>query len=285
MIAVVTVHSRYRHSSVVVRERAGRRDQGRHRRAGHRLRGLLRRRLRTGSRSSRRTPANGASTAGAAFCAPRASSSSPTSASTRYRRPRRKRRIRSATSPSAFSGSLIVCTILYVLMSAVLTGMLHYPKLNDAAPVAAALEAHPSLLWLTIPVIIGAVAGLTSVILVMMLAQSRIFYSMSRDGLLPHAFRACHPQWKTPVFSTVLTGVCAGRWRPVSDRHSWRTGVDRHADGLHHCLHRRAGIAQDSPGSAAAVPRSVALVHLPRRRDFLRRPWRSVCPEIPGCGC
>ena len=112
--------------------------------------------------------------------------------------------------PMGILGSLIVCTILYVLMSAILTGMLPYPQLMDAAPVAVALEAHPQLLWLTIPVTLGAVAGLTSVILVMMLAQSRIFYSMSRDGLLPHAFRACHPQWKTPVFSTVLTGVCAG---------------------------------------------------------------------------
>lgn len=112
--------------------------------------------------------------------------------------------------PIGILASLVICTILYVLMSGVLTGMLKYPLLNDAAPVATALEAHPQLLWLTIPVIIGAVAGLTSVILVMMLAQSRIFYSMSRDGLLPPAFRACHPEWKTPVFSTVLTGVFAG---------------------------------------------------------------------------
>jgi APA family basic amino acid/polyamine antiporter len=59
-------------------------------------------------------------------------------------------------------------------------------------------------------VVFGALAGLTSVILVMMLAQSRIFYSMSRDGLLPPRFRACHPEWRTPVFSTVLTGVGAG---------------------------------------------------------------------------
>ena len=95
-------------------------------------------------------------------------------------------------------------------MAGVLTGMLEYPKLNDAAPVAAALEAHPQLRWLSIPVIFGALAGLTSVILVMMLAQSRIFYSMSRDGLLPPRFRVCHPEWKTPVFSTVLTGVGAG---------------------------------------------------------------------------
>jgi basic amino acid/polyamine antiporter, APA family len=112
--------------------------------------------------------------------------------------------------PFGILASLIICTILYVLMSAVLTGMLEYPKLNDAAPVATALEAHPGLRWLSIPVTFGALAGLTSVILVMMLAQSRIFYSMSRDGLLPPRFRVCHPQWQTPVFSTVLTGIGAG---------------------------------------------------------------------------
>jgi APA family basic amino acid/polyamine antiporter len=112
--------------------------------------------------------------------------------------------------PIGILASLIICTVLYVLMSGVLTALLPYKDLNVAAPVAAALEAHPGLKWLSIPVVAGALAGLTSVILVMMLAQSRIFYSMSRDGLLPPAFRACHPQWKTPVFSTVLTGVCAG---------------------------------------------------------------------------
>jgi APA family basic amino acid/polyamine antiporter len=112
--------------------------------------------------------------------------------------------------PIGILGSLVICTILYVLMSAVLTGMLPYLQLNDAAPVATALEAHPQLLWLSIPVLLGAVAGLTSVILVMMLAQSRIWYSMSRDGLLPPAFRKTHPQWKTPVFSTLLTGLFAG---------------------------------------------------------------------------
>jgi len=111
--------------------------------------------------------------------------------------------------PYGILASLIVCTILYVLMSGVLTGMLPYPKLNDAAPVATALEAFPQLLWLTRPVIIGALAGLTSVILVMMLAQSRIFYSMSRDGLIPPAFSSCHPVRKTPVFSTMVTGIFA----------------------------------------------------------------------------
>jgi APA family basic amino acid/polyamine antiporter len=105
--------------------------------------------------------------------------------------------------------SLVICTVLYVAMSAVLTGMLPYPQLNDAAPVAAALGAHPELLWLSIPVICGALAGLTSVILVMMLAQSRIFYAMSHDGLLPRMFRVIHPQFKTPHRSTLVTGVVA----------------------------------------------------------------------------
>jgi APA family basic amino acid/polyamine antiporter len=111
--------------------------------------------------------------------------------------------------PIGILASLVVCTLLYVLMSAVLTGMVPYPQLNDAAPVAAALGAHPELLWLSIPVIIGAIAGLTSVILVMMLAQSRIFYSMSHDGLLPKLFRTVHPKYRTPHLSTMITGVFA----------------------------------------------------------------------------
>ena len=111
--------------------------------------------------------------------------------------------------PIGILGSLIICTVLYIAMSAVLTGLLPYPKLDDAAPVATALLAHPELTWLTRPVILGALAGLTSVILVMMLAQSRIFYAMSRDGLLPKAFGKTHPTFKTPHIATVVTGVFA----------------------------------------------------------------------------
>jgi APA family basic amino acid/polyamine antiporter len=104
-------------------------------------------------------------------------------------------------------GSLVVCTLLYIAMSAVLTGMLPYAQLNTAAPVATALNAYPKLLWLSIPVSLGALAGLTSVILVTVLGQTRIFYSMARDGLLPTAFSACHPRFKTPHRSTLMTGI------------------------------------------------------------------------------
>lgn len=111
--------------------------------------------------------------------------------------------------PIGILGSLLICTVLYILMSGVLTGLLPYPQLNDAAPVATALLAHPQLNWLTNWVIVGALAGLTSVILCMMLAQSRIFYAMSKDGLLPKAFGLAHPSFKTPHISTLVTGLLA----------------------------------------------------------------------------
>ena len=87
--------------------------------------------------------------------------------------------------PFGILASLIICTILYVLMSAVLTGMLAVSEAQRCGAGRRRARGAPAAAWLSIPVIIGALAGLTSVILVMMLAQSRIFYSMSRDGLLP----------------------------------------------------------------------------------------------------
>jgi len=111
--------------------------------------------------------------------------------------------------PIGILGSLIICTILYILMSAVLTGLVPYPQLNDAAPVVVALQAHPQLQWLKIWVIIGALAGLTSVILVMILAQARIFLTMAQHGLLPPSFAKVHPQYRTPHVATIVTGLFA----------------------------------------------------------------------------
>ena len=111
--------------------------------------------------------------------------------------------------PIGILGSLVICTLLYILMSAVLTGLVPFPQLNDAAPVAVALQAHPGLNWLTPLVVVGAIAGLTSVILVMILAQARIFLSMAGHGLLPPAFGKVHPVYRTPHVATAITGTFA----------------------------------------------------------------------------
>jgi len=108
--------------------------------------------------------------------------------------------------PIGILSSLVICTILYVAVAAVLTGMVHYTELDVAAPVAYALDKYPSLRWLGIPVKLGAIAGMTSVMLVMTLAQARIFLAMSRDGLIGTAFGRIHPRFHTPSFGTVITG-------------------------------------------------------------------------------
>jgi APA family basic amino acid/polyamine antiporter len=97
-----------------------------------------------------------------------------------------------------------------VLVGLVMTGMVNYKELNTAAPVAVAVDAAGgSLHWLSTPIKIGAIAGLSSVILVMLIGQTRVFYSMANDGLLPKAFAKAHPRFKTPYVTTIVTGSIA----------------------------------------------------------------------------
>lgn len=103
--------------------------------------------------------------------------------------------------------SLAVCTILYIGMAAVLTGLLPYDQLGTTEPVVTAVRAHAELGWLRIVVEIGALIGLSSVILVMIIAQPRIFMIMGRDGLLPPLFAKLHPKYCTPHINTVITGI------------------------------------------------------------------------------
>jgi APA family basic amino acid/polyamine antiporter len=111
--------------------------------------------------------------------------------------------------PIGILGSLFFCTIIYIIVSAVLTGMLPYTQLGTPKPVATALEAYPALAWLKTVIEIGAIAGLSSVILVMLMGQPRIFYSMSKDGLLPKFFAKVHPKHQTPYIGTILVGIFA----------------------------------------------------------------------------
>jgi APA family basic amino acid/polyamine antiporter len=110
--------------------------------------------------------------------------------------------------PIGILGSLLVCTILYILVAVVLTGIVPYTKLGVPDPIAVGVDAI-GVTWLSPLIKIGAIAGLSSVILVMLLGQPRIFYVMSKDGLLPPVFAKMHPKFKTPYAATIIVGLLA----------------------------------------------------------------------------
>ena len=108
--------------------------------------------------------------------------------------------------PRGMIYSLIICTILYVLLALVLTGMISYTRLNVGDPLALIFEAR-GMKWIAGIVAVSAIIATASVLLVFQLGQPRIWMSMSRDGLLPKIFSKLHPRFKTPSFSTILTGI------------------------------------------------------------------------------
>lgn len=113
--------------------------------------------------------------------------------------------------PIGILGSLVICTILYMLVAAVMTLVVDYRTLNVPDPVAVAVDAFgPEWHWFAKSVKIGAITGLTSVILVLMYGQTRIFYTMARDGLMPSVFARVHARYKTPWLNTLVVGLIVG---------------------------------------------------------------------------
>ena len=113
--------------------------------------------------------------------------------------------------PFGIIGSLAVCTILYILVSVVMTLVVNYKSLNVPDPVAVAVDAFgPQWAWFAKIIKAGAIIGLTSVVLVLMYGQTRIFYAMSNDGLLPRVFAKLHGKFKTPWVNTILVGLMTG---------------------------------------------------------------------------
>jgi APA family basic amino acid/polyamine antiporter len=108
--------------------------------------------------------------------------------------------------PVGIIGSLVICTVLYCVAALVMTGVVSYKMLNVPDPVAVAIDAM-NLKWLAPFVKLGAIAGLTSVILVMLLSQPRIFFAMAKDGLLPPVVSKIHPKFRTPWITTIITGL------------------------------------------------------------------------------
>ncbi|HEY5107030.1 MAG TPA: amino acid permease [Caulobacteraceae bacterium] len=110
--------------------------------------------------------------------------------------------------PIGILGALIICTILFIATSAVLVGIVPYTSLDNPAPIATAVN-QIGLPWFAILVKIGAIAGLSSVMLVLLYGQTRIFYTMSKDGLLPSQLAVVHKRFKTPWINTIIVGIAA----------------------------------------------------------------------------
>jgi basic amino acid/polyamine antiporter, APA family len=108
--------------------------------------------------------------------------------------------------PIGILGSLVICTLLYILVAGVLTGLVPYADLNVPDPIAKGVDAI-GLTWFSVLIKIGALTGLTTVILVLLYGQSRIFFTMSQDGLLPPLFARVHPRLQTPHLSQILIGT------------------------------------------------------------------------------
>ena len=108
--------------------------------------------------------------------------------------------------PIGILGSLIICTILYIVVAAIATGVVPYAQLDVPDPIAVVAD-RAGLGWISTFIKLGAIAGLSSVILVMLLGQSRIFWTMSKDGLLPPFIGKVHPKFKTPWITSIVTGL------------------------------------------------------------------------------
>src|SRR5690349_18249409 len=109
--------------------------------------------------------------------------------------------------PIGIIGSLLICTVLYIIVSGIATGVVPYKDLDVPDPIAFAADRAGMGVWMRRLVKFGAIAGLSSVILVMLLGQSRVFWAMSRDGLLPQFINRVHPRFKTPWITSIVTGI------------------------------------------------------------------------------
>ena len=108
--------------------------------------------------------------------------------------------------PIGIIGSLLICTVLYIVVAGIATGVMHYTQLDVPDPIAKVADAA-GLGWISTLIKLGAIAGLSSVILVQLMGQSRVFYSMSKDGLLPQFVNKVHPKFRTPYLTSIVTGI------------------------------------------------------------------------------
>jgi APA family basic amino acid/polyamine antiporter len=170
--------------------------------------------------------------------------------------------------PRGIIGSLAICTVLYILVSGILTGILKYDQLNVPSPVSYAL-IQIGLGWAGAIVALGAIAGLTTVLLVLLYGQSRVFFAMSRDGLLPDVFARVHPRFRTPYLSSALIGVVVAAVAAIGR-------LDEVANLVN--IGTLAAFALVSIGVI------ILRVRAPRMRRAFRVPWSPVVPALSAAG-
>ncbi len=162
--------------------------------------------------------------------------------------------------PRGIIGSLIVCTILYMAVALVITGMVKYDEINPDAALANAFVAQGKDGYATL-ISAGAVAGLTTVVMTLMIGAVRVFFAMSRDGLMPTGLAKVNPRTGTPLRITIAIGVArrAGRLAHA-DRQAGGDGQHRDALGVRAGLDRRPDPAQEPPRPRAVLPGAVLAV-------------------------
>ncbi len=171
--------------------------------------------------------------------------------------------------PIGILGSLVVCTILYILVSGVMVGLVPYKQMmGSPAPMVVAIRAAEAasggsslLHMMTMLVELGAIAGLSSVMVVMMMAQPRIFYSMANDGLLPPFAKKIHPKFRTPHITSMITGVAVAIAAGThSNQRAGRPRQHRDAVRVRHRLARHHLPAQKAAGSQGRLPDAAGAV-------------------------
>ena len=181
--------------------------------------------------------------------------------------------------PIGILGSLIICTILYVLVAAVVTGLVPYTELNVPDPIAKAVDVI-GMTWFSVLIKIGALAGLTTVILVLLYGQSRVFFTIAKDGLLPKMFSEVHPTLGTPYKKSAPDrNRRRHRGGAHPDRRSGRNGEHRHLVRVRPGLRRGGLSAQERCRDISAVPHARCAVGAESRHRFL-----ALADGVPALG-